>query len=173
MQKIVSLAVSFVLLLIVQVLIFDQFTVGGLATPYVFLVFLMLLPLSFNFPVSITIGFFTGLLVDIFSQNFMAGFHAFSCVLMMAIRVPWIKTITTRNSFKGNEDVYLTSQNFSWYLIYFPLPILVHHSAYFILEAFSFAGLGFTFIKILLSAIFTFIICLIFSILFYIRSEKR
>ena len=173
MQKILTLILSFFLLLISQILIFDKFTIGGVATPFVFLVFLLLLPLSFNFSISISIGFFAGLFIDIFSQNFMTGLHAFSCVLLMALRVSWITMITTRNSFKGNEETFITSQNLSWYLIYFSIPVLIHHTAYFFLEAFSFSGLGLTLLKIIFSSIFTITLCLIFSILFYIRPEKR
>ena len=173
MQKIISLALSFILLLISQILIFDRFTLGGIATPFVFLVFLLLLPLSFNFAISISIGFFAGLFIDLFSHNYLAGLHAFSCVLMMALRVGWIKMITTRNSFKGDEDDFISSQSLYWYLIYFPVPVLIHHFAYFSLEAFSFSGFGITLLKILGSAIFTIALCLVFSIIFYIRPEKR
>lgn len=173
MKRIGALLLSFFLMLVGQVLIFNHFTLGGIATPFVFLVFLLLLPLSYNFATSITIGFFTGLLIDLFSHDFMSGLHAFSCVLMMTVRVPWIVAITTRNSFKGNEDTFITSQALYWYVLYFSIPILIHHFAYFFLEAFGFGGFGYTLLKTLFSGIFTLVLCLVFSILFYIRPEKR
>ena len=100
------------------------------------------------------------------------GLLSFSCVLMMSIRLTWVETITTRIAFRGNEDVFLKTQPFTWYINYlFPL-ILVHHIAYYLLEAFGFQNFGTTLLKIGTSTIFTFIFCLLLTILLYSKSTS-
>ena len=163
----------YALLLILQVVIFNKFTLGGVATPHVFLIFLLMLPLNLNFAVTILIAFFSGLLVDLFSSNMLIGFHAFSCVLMMALRDWWITIVTTRISFRGNEDVFLTSQPIQWYLNYLTPLILIHHIAFYMLEAFSFDNFWMTLLKISTSTIYSLFFCVIFMILVYSKTARR
>ncbi len=173
MPKIIGLLLSFLAYLLLQSLVFNYFTLGGLATPFVFLAFLLFLPLSISFPVSMLIAFFSGIFIEIFSADYVRGLHAFSCVLMMAVRLSWIELISTRNAYKGSEETFLRVQTLSWYLYYFMVPVFVHHLSFFLLEAFSFSSMWSVLFKTVLSSIYTVGLLIIFSYLFYIKSERR
>ncbi len=166
-----QIAIFFVYL-ILQVLVFNQFTLFNVATPFVFLLFLLMLPMNIRLPVLMVIAFFAGLMVDLFSFNAFKGLNAAACVLMMSIRTPWVNVFTNRFSYHGAEEYLLQVQTTPWYAQYlFPL-ILLHHLAYFFLEAFSFDNVGLILIKVFTSAIYTFGICLLFTLLFH-KGKKR
>lgn len=163
----------YLLLLVLQVIIFNNFTLWGVATPFPFLVFLLMLPVNIRFHWLILIAFFAGLFVDVFSDNQATGIHAFSCVLMISIRNWWIKIITTRAAYRSSEEFSLEGQPMSWYLNFLVPLILVHHITWFSIEAFSFDHFFTTLLKILSSTIYTFTFCLIFTTLFYRRASRR
>lgn len=161
---------TFVALLIGQTLVFDNFTIANVATPHVFLVFLLMLPLNIRFPLLLLIGFSTGLMVDIFSTNQAIGIHAFSCVLMLSLRNFWIEIVTTRQAFKGKEGVFLQMQPIQWYINYLGPLILINQITFYLLEAFSFQNFGLTLLKIVSSTLFTFILVFGFTLLIYSQS---
>ncbi|MEM1000390.1 MAG: rod shape-determining protein MreD [Bacteroidota bacterium] len=162
----------FLIYLLLQVLIFNNFVLFDLATPHVFVLFLVMIPLNVRFPLAITTAFLAGLLLDLCSVDLFRGVHAFSAVLVVALREFWVNAITNRVTYRGSEEYLLQVQPAPWYFQYlFPL-ILVYELTYHLLEAFSTAHLGQTMLKIGLSSLYTFAICIIFTFLFH-RSSKR
>lgn len=166
-----QIAIFFVYLLL-QVFVFNHFTLFDVATPHVFLLFLLMLPMNIRFPFLILIAFFAGLTVDLFSFNAFKGVHAAAGVLMMSLRSPWVNVFTNRFSYHGAEEYLLQVQTAPWYAQYlFPL-IFIHHLAYYFLEAFSMDNVGLIFLKTGTSAVYTFGICLLFTLLFH-KGKKR
>lgn len=162
----------FFLYLLAQIFVFNHFTLFDVATPYVFLVFLLMLPINIRFPLLITIAFFAGLLVDLFSFDAFKGLHAFSCVLMMSLRNTWVNVFTNRFSYHGSEEYLLQVQPPIWYAQYlFPL-IVVHHLAYYILEAFGFGSFSLTLLKVGTSSLFTFGAAMVLTLLFHNTSKR-
>lgn len=162
----------FLIYMLLQVFVFNHFTLFDIATPHVFLLFLLMLPINLRFSLVISIAFAAGLLLDIFSFNAFKGVHAFSATLMMSLRNVWVNIFTNRFSYHGSEEYVLQVQNPLWYTQYlFPL-ILVEQAAYYIVEAFSFDNFLLTLYKIGGSSLFTFLICLIFTLVFH-KTNKR
>ncbi|MCB9234576.1 MAG: hypothetical protein H6581_23170 [Bacteroidia bacterium] len=163
----------FAVLLLFQVLVFDHFSLFGVATAHIFLAFLLMLPLSLRFPILILIAFGAGLLVDIFSTNQAQGIQAFSCVLMMSLRNFWVEIVTTRQAFKGNEESFLRFQPVQWYVSYLAPLILVHQITFYLLEAFSLQHFGLTLLKIIFSSLFTFSLVLGTTMVIYNQSARK
>ncbi len=165
-------AAMFLIYLLLQVFVFNYFTLFDLATPHVYLLFLLMLPINLRFPFLIVIAFFVGLTVDIFSFNAFKGVHAFAATFMMSLRNIWVSVFTNRFSYHGSEEYLLQVQGPVWYAQYlFPL-ILVEQLAYYFVEAFSFDNFPLTLYKSGSSAVFTFGICLVFTLLFH-KTNKR
>ncbi len=154
----------FVLYLVAQLLVFNNFTLWEVASAHVFLVSLLILPPTTPFPLLLIIGFTSGMLVDVFSGGAFKGLSAFSCVLMLSVRNAWIAAITNKVSFRGNEESLIRVQPIPW-LIQYMLPlIIVFELSYHLLEAFSFAHLGMTLLKTGLSIVYTFSLSFIFIV---------
>ena len=172
MNLVLRNTVIFIIYLLLQVFVFNHFTLFGVATPHVFLLVLLMLPINTRFPFLLLIAFGMGLAVDVFSFNTFKGLHAFAAVLMMSLRLVWVNVFTNRFSYHGAEEYLLQVQPPIWYVQYmFPL-ILVHHLAYYFLEAFSFAHFPLTLLKAGTSALYTFAIVLILTLLFH-KTSKR
>ncbi len=161
----------FVVYLAFQVLLFNNITLFDRYTPFVFILFLLMIPITLSFPLTLVVAFVAGLMVDLLS-GYITGLHAFSCTLMMSVRNFWVNLITNRNAFRGNEEVILRIQPYNWYPQYLMPMILLHHLAYFLLEAVGGGNLGIALLKAGVSSVYTLIWALIFALLFY-KSSKR
>jgi hypothetical protein len=152
----------FLAYLVAQLLVFNHFSILDVAAAHVFLVSLLIIPVSARFPVLITLGFVAGMMVDVFSIGAFKGLHAFSCVLVLSLRNTWVGIITSKVAYRGNEDVLIQIQPIVWLAQYlFPL-IFIYETAYQLLEAFSFANVPQLLAKIFASTLYTFVICMIF-----------
>jgi hypothetical protein len=153
----------FVLYLLAQVLVFKHLTLWEVASAHLYLVALLILPVNTPFPVLLLIGFFAGMLVDVLSFGPFKGISAFSAVLMLSLRNPWVGLITNKSSFRGSEETMIRVQPFPW-LVQYMLPlILVYELSYHLLEAFGFDDFGLTMLRFGVSTLYTLLICLIFT----------
>lgn len=155
-----------------QIMLFDSMTIGQLARPYGFLLFLLMLPVNTSKPILFLIAFGTGLFIDVFTQTI--GLHTFSCVLMMAARPFWIKIISSTAN-KSKDELSFASQNLSWIASYLLPLIFVHHISFFFLEASGFAFQHFSrvFFMIITSSLYSFVICFVIFGIFYKKSSTR
>lgn len=172
MTLILKQSAIFLIYLLLQIFIFNNFVLFDLATPHVYVLFLLMMPITIRFPILVLVAFAAGLMLDLFSVNAFRGLHAFSGVFMMSIREFWINIITNRVTYRGNEEYLLQLQPTPWYIQYQLPMIFIYEICYQLLEAFSFSNFGNTLLKIGLSTVFTFAICFIFTILFH-RGSKR
>ena len=162
--------IAFVLYLFFQVFFFNEFTIGQVAIPFVFLLYLLMMPMQLSTPVLYLVAFGMGLLVDILSINFKTGLNASACLLMVAARPFWIRFIIGSN-YRSLEEVNMREQNLFTYALYlFPL-ILLHHTAYFLLDAWPYITRHFPMMlaRIASSGVYTFILCLLLGVLIYKR----
>jgi len=59
----------FALLVLLQVLVLNNINLGGYIHPYIYILFILLLPVSMNKNLVLFIAFFTGLTVDYFGRS--------------------------------------------------------------------------------------------------------
>ena len=126
----------FVLLIVLQVLVFNNVYLGGYLNPQVYVFFILVLPVFITGYVLLLVAFLIGLVVDIFSNSL--AIHAFSCVLMAFCRPAIIRL------FAGNLEAETTESPsfhifgaFSLVMYSFVL-ILIHHVSLFLMEIFRF-----------------------------------
>lgn len=162
----------FVIYLVLQVFVFNHFTLFDVATPCIFLVFLLNLPMSTRYPVLLLIAFFSGLALDLFSVGLIKGVHAFSAVFLMSIRDFWVWGISNRANYRGSEENMLQVQSLPWYMQYIIPMVLVYEAVYCFMEAFSFGNISYTLLRLGSSSAFSIIVVLIFTLLFH-RQTKR
>ncbi|MEO0895473.1 MAG: hypothetical protein AAFY71_03565 [Bacteroidota bacterium] len=166
MINIFRYGLGFVAMLLLQIYLFNHLVLFQVAIPFVFFVYLIMLPLNTPRATDYALAFFMGLLVDIFSDHAATGIHAFSALLAMSLRHRLAGLLTTSN-FRGVEEISLASQNSLWLFTYiFPL-VLVHQFCFFLLEDFTFAGVLYILWKAILSSIYTCIIGILIVFVFY------
>ncbi|MGK7397033.1 MAG: Rod shape-determining protein MreD [Candidatus Cyclobacteriaceae bacterium M3_2C_046] len=156
---------QFFVYVVLQVLIMKNIVLFDRAFCFIYVAFLLLLPLESGKLPLIFLGFITGLIIDVFYDSL--GIHTAASVLIMYLRPYWMNVITTKGS---EENVYsptLRNMGFEWFVTYALPLIFIHHLALFFIEAGGFHMVLFTFTKVILSTLLTFIFIVIFQYLFY------
>lgn len=158
--------IAFFLYVFFQVALLNDLTLFRVATPFVFLVFVFMLPFTLPVPVVYLITFVTGFCIDIFSDHIASGLHTFSSLLAVSVRGRVATMISTSN-YRSLDEISFSMQNQGWFVWYLLPLIFIHHFAYFMLEAFTFQHFFYTMLKVFSSTIYTFLISYILCYLFY------
>ena len=157
-------------LLAVQVLIFSYIHFNPFISPFVYPLFVLLLP--FNTPrwLLLILGFTAGLILDLLLDT--NGMHAAALLLVSYLRPYLITFITPKGAeFEVEPNIYL--QGFSWFLIYCGVSTLVHHTFYFLIESWTFYNPLIALTRILISTAFSVLFMMMFLYLFTSAKKRR
>jgi hypothetical protein len=154
----------FVLLVLVQVLIFNQVQFGGFLNPYVYILFVILLPLSAPRYLVLILGFALGFIIDIFSNSL--GVHSAATVFIAYIRPLVIRVISNREDDR-NDYPGLHQNKLTWFLSYVAIMVLLHHLLLFYIEVYTFANFLNTLFRVFLSSVFSIIIIVLSQFLVF------
>ena len=152
MRAWIKYPLMFAVLVLLQVLILNQIHLGGFLNPYIYILFVLLLPISMpNYQV-LLLSFLVGITIDWFSNTL--GLHAASTVLIGFLRSPVMKMITIRE-IEQSDYPGLMETGIKWFLIYVTVLVFIHHLFLFYLEVFSFDNFFRTLLRSILSSVFT------------------
>lgn len=169
MNKIFLQIIRFVVLVFFQVLVINHIRLGGYVHPYIYLIFIMLLP--FNTPKwqLLVLGFFLGIIIDVFTGT--PGLHAGATTLMAFCRPSIISLISGNQKFDNIQEPNLGQLDGMWFFRYVLCLVFIHHFALFFLESFSFRLIGQVLLRILLSVPVS--VFLIMMILYIFKTERK
>ena len=142
----------FFILVLFQVLVLNNIQFLGYINPYLYVLFILALPVRIPHWFLLLLAFAIGLTVDIFANT--PGIHSFATVLVAFIR-PHIIRLFTAIEEGNNPTPSFKTFGISAYVKYAVSIVLIHNASLFLLEAFSFYGLGITIVKILLNSLVT------------------
>jgi len=157
------------LLLFIQIFLLRNLSFYDLATPFVYVLFLLLLPFGIPNLLLYLIAFGTGLTLDAFYDTM--GVHTAACVALAFVRISFISVSVNREGFDEPEPS-LGNMGFKWFSIYAILCIFVHHIVLFLLEAFKLTEITYTLLRAGLSAIFTLSSVLLIAFIFFNRRAR-
>lgn len=170
-RTVINLLTLFILLILAQVLIFNNICLFNIAIPIVFIYFIIHLPITTNINLALTIAFFTGLIVDIFSNT--QGMHALACTLTIFVKRDILRLYISREEDITDGIVSIKSIGFSSFLKFTLTIVLLYCFIVFCVEAFTFFNPFQLIAKIISSSILSFIIILGFDRIANSQSEKR
>jgi hypothetical protein len=159
MNLILSNTLRFIVLLILQVLVFNNVGFYNMVNPYVYVLFILLLPLETPLYLLLGLSFAMGLSVDSFSNT--GGIHAAASTLVAFTRPLVLLFITPRGGYEHQPVPNLRNMGIQWFITYSTILVLIHHVVLFQLEIFRFNEFLITFLRSVFSAIFTLVIILI------------
>jgi len=170
MNKLLLQILRFAGLLLLQVWVLNNVRLGGYINPFVYVMFVMMLPFSMPGWILLIVGFATGFIVDIFMST--PGLHAGATVFMAFMRPQVIRLATGSTEPETINNPNLSDMGMRWWFSYSFTLVLLHHLALFVLESFSFQQFGGLLMRIILSALFTQFIIVLLS-LFFEQRKKR
>ena len=156
--------VRFIVLVAVQVMVLNKIQFLGYLNPYLYILFILLLP--FNTPpwLLLTSGFVLGLSVDFFTNTL--GMHAAATVFIAFLRPYIIRLVSSQEEFEPTQSPGIKDMGFTWFFSYSLLLVLAHHLFYFYLEVFRLNELGTTFFRAVLSSAFTMLLMIVSMYIF-------
>jgi rod shape-determining protein MreD len=147
----------FILLVLFQVLVLNNIQFLGYINPYVYILFVLALPVQTPRWFALILAFTLGLTIDAFSNTM--GMHAFAAVLVAFLRNGTIKLFTAIEE-GNNPTPSFHTFGVSAYVKYVVLLIFIHHATLFMLEAFSLYHFWLLLGKIVLSSFVTVLLVL-------------
>lgn len=156
----------FIGLVLVQVLLFNNISLFGLATPFVYVYFLLVLDRDIDHNMLMLIAFFLGLVIDIFSNT--PGVNAGASVLIAFIRPGILRLFSPRGEYENFEPGIYTL-GVGAFVRYAIILVLLHHTALFFLEVFSLVNVGYLLLRILCSTLLTMMLVMAIE---YVRHKR-
>ena len=167
MNKIISNILFTFFLIFFQAMFLNHVNFLNFINPYLYIFFIIYFPLKTNRSIFILIAFFTGLIIDFFSDTH--GMHAAACLSIAYFRTYFLK-IFFGMAYK-HQVVKFKHLEFKQNFFYLITMIFTHHVILFSLEVFSLNHLDIIFKKTICSLIFSFILVIIFFE-FFIKKSK-
>jgi rod shape-determining protein MreD len=143
----------FIFLVLLQVLILDNIQLGGYINPYLYVLFVLLLPFETPIWLLMVLGFLIGISVDMFLSTM--GLHAAATVFMAYSRSYVLKFFSPRDGYESSAEPSLQYLGFNWFASYSAIMVALHHFVFFFLESFRFSEFFSTLTRATLSSIFT------------------
>lgn len=159
--------VRFVILIIIQALVLNNINFLGYINPYIYILFIILFPITNNRMLFIFLSFLLGLTLDMFLDS--GGLHAAACVTIAYLRPLFLKLAF--GAAYEYQTVKLSQTEYGPRFTYFSFLIFIHHFIIFSLEIFNISQIILILKKTLFSGVFTLILCLILTVLFSSKSK--
>lgn len=142
----------YILVMILQVLLFDQLQLLGVCHPYIYVLCLLMMPITLSHSADMIIGAVVGLIMDIFCNSM--GIHTAACIFVMFIR-PYLIGAIVNDKDRLNEQISLRSLGMEALLRYVVILVVIHHLIVFLLAAWNWAHIGFVLVETLVSSLVT------------------
>lgn len=144
-----------VIVILLQVLVFNNILFAGYINPYIYVFLILLLPVDVKGGLLLFTAFLLGIIIDLFSGS--GGMHTAATVFMAFCRPGVIRMISVKAEFEQGTIPSILNMGGSWIMLYSLFLILLHHGLLFFLEIFRFTEPWQTIQRILLSGALSFI----------------
>ncbi|MDO9552385.1 rod shape-determining protein MreD [Rhodonellum sp.] len=166
-SRIFLLIVSFIVFLLLQILVLKNLVLFGTAFCFLYVLYILLLPIEIKTVPTLIIAFVLGMGIDLFYDTL--GVHTASILAVAFVRRRWIKMITPRGGYDDDLQPSVLNMGFGWFFTYSIPLVLLHHIFFFYIDNLGTGLFLFVVQKIVASAIFVFIMSIIVQLLFYRR----
>jgi hypothetical protein len=167
-RSVVSSFIYFFIYLFVQVLILKRLVLFNTSFCFLYVAFILLLPIEINNLVLMAIAFLLGFSIDVFYDSL--GMHALALVGLAYARNYWLSSITPQGGYDAGEGPTLAVNGFQWFLVYTMPLVFLHHLILFFVEAGGFSLFWFTMLKVIGSLFFTMTVMVVLQ---YLSSDRR
>ena len=163
MNKTIQLILLFLFFVLLQVLVLDNILLFGYINPYLYIAFIFIFPLNQKRIPFLTISFFLGLCIDLFSDS--GGIHAFATLFIAYIRLFLVRAILKKTA----SDYLLFDlklETFDKVFNYLTVLTVLHHFILFSFTNFSLNNFSDVIVNTLISTMFTLLLYFLGSFIF-------
>jgi hypothetical protein len=152
-RSIFSQVLVFGFYLLLQIFFVRQLVLFDYAFCFVYIATITLLPFETNRITLILLGFFAGMMVDIFYNTI--GANAAAMTLIAFLRPTVIDILTPQRGYDERQTLSLNSMGLTWFVTYIATLTVIHHFVLFLLEASDWGLFLPVMAKVICSTIFT------------------
>lgn len=171
MNNIIKNIIRYILLVLIQVFLLKNMVFFGLNTPYLYILFILLLPFETPNWLLFFLSFLIGLNIDVFNDT--VGLHASACVITAFIRVLITSITVQKDNYDSDPEPNLAIMGFRWFFFYALVLTLVHHFLLLNLEVFRFSEIPTTISRVFTSSLFTLTLIFIAELLFFRKKQRK
>jgi len=157
--------IRFLVLTLFQVFVLNNVQLSGYINPYIYILFILLLPFETPKWLLLIFAFLQGLTIDMFVQT--PGMHAAACVFMAFLRPVIIGTISSKKEYEPGIQPSIQDLGFTWFVSYAGILTLAHHFVLFFAEVFRVSEFFTTLQRIIYSTAFTLVLIIVSQYVFY------
>lgn len=154
--------IVFVLLVLAQILLFNNIQVSGYLNPYIYILFILILPFEVPNWSLLVAGFLVGITIDLFSHTI--GMHTSATVFMAFLRPHILRSMEPRDGYDSDTEPSIQDYGLRWFFKYTAILTLAHHFFLFYIEVFKLENFFQTFSRAILSAIMSVVIILLIKV---------
>ncbi len=142
-------------LVLTQVLVLNNVAFHGYLNPYIYVYFILFLPVTIERGYVLLLAFLMGFCIDLFENS--GGVHIAAAVLLAWLR-PALLRISLSRQKVDFEEFRMKNLPLGTALVYSLVGIFIHHFALFLIENYSFREMGAVLLRTLVSGVFTFVL---------------
>lgn len=142
-----------IILVLAQVIVFNHICLFNVAVPFVFIYLLVRLPLTMPVYQVLTIGFFLGLIIDMFSDT--PGMNSLACTVLAMMRKWILHLYFNRDDDLANPEPSVKTLGMDVYIKYVATFSLFYCTIIFVIESFTFMHIGMLLLRVICSSILT------------------
>ncbi len=155
----------FVVSVLLQVLIFNNILIARVIAPFVYILFIVLLPFETPRSLLMVLALILGFTVDLFTNT--PGVHASACVLIGFLRPVILNLITSRETLESVSNPRVSNMGFHWFATYVAFLVVTHHLFLFFIEAFTFDSFLLTILRVILSSVMSIVLIVLSQFLIF------
>ena len=151
--------IRWVLLMTIQVLVFNNIYLGGIFNPYIYVLIILSLPIEISAVAVLFMGFSTGFVLDLFSHTY--GMHTMAFTLFGFLRPMVLSLLAPRDGYAFGSSANAYDMGWGRYSAYALILIFTHHFLLFVLEGFASESAWIITQKVILNTLLTYVIILV------------
>ncbi|MFO8021213.1 MAG: rod shape-determining protein MreD [Perlabentimonas sp.] len=141
------------LLVLLQLFLFNNIQLSGYINPYVYILFILLLPYAIPGWLLLLSGFFLGLILDVFMNTY--GMHSSATLFLAFVRPYLLNLLADREDLDQKGRPSLSSNGIVWFVKYTVMAVFAHHLFLFFIESFTLTNFFATLLRVFLSTLVT------------------
>jgi len=152
-ESLLKYVLMFFVLVLFQVLILNNIQFGGYMNPYLYVLFILLLPFETPVWLQLILGFLLGIIIDMFTRTL--GMHTSATVFMAFMRPFVLNYFAPRDGYESGSFPRLFYFGFNWFLKYALILVFLHHCFLFYIEIFRLSEFFLTLVRVMASTLLT------------------
>lgn len=171
LNEVIRNIIRFAILVGVQVLIIKNIELGQFINPFIYVLFIIVLPFETPKWLLLLSAFAMGITIDMFYDT--AGMHAAASVFIGYLRPGLLKLFSPRDGYEFGTQPTIQYLGIPWFLSYSAILIVLHHLVLFYIEVFRFSEFFSTLLRVIISSMFTILLVVISQYLFHNKKAQE